>query len=481
MDVYTTKTINKVKRMYDDYKKYLYNTVTELSCENAVIPAPPEDPAERAKFSAAMPQDGWKVIKAGDTWGGDFRYDWFRAQYTVPQELDGKTLLIKPDIGLAEALLFINGKPSGLFDYNPEIKCNSARLHEVQPLAFDAKAGETFEIVLECYAGHELYGTHPEEDREHNDWNFYPYSSTRVFNSIDIVLCDEVVAEFLMQHRIVKQIIDCYEETSTQRMLAVQAFQKLFELLPRYPQEVNYDWHNALQEANAVLKSVTSRKSAESEELGYIGLIGHSHLDTAWQWPVRETLHKAARTFSNALRLMERYPDYHFIQSSVVYIDWMKKYYPDIYEGIKKRTAEGRWEPNGGAWVECDDNIPNGEFMIRQFLYGQRYTKENLNYMADCFWQPDTFGYSAAIPQILKGCGIKYFLTTKLSWNEANQFPHDSFIWKGLDGTEVLTHFNLTHNFPDVVEIQNSIKNTIKHPEISNMKLMSYGYGDGGG
>ncbi|MBR3300553.1 MAG: alpha-mannosidase [Clostridia bacterium] len=177
---------------------------------------------------------------------------------------------------------------------------------------------------------------------------------------------------------------------------------------------------------------------------------------------------------------MEKYPDYRYIQSSVLYIDWMKNHYPDIYVNIKKRTAEGRWEPNGGAWVECDNNMPAGEYIIRQFLLGQRYTKENLGYMADCFWQPDTFGYSAAMPQILKSCGINYFLTTKLSWNEANAFPHDSFIWKGIDGTEILTHFNITFAYPDVVDIKNALK-TVKHPELSNMKLLSYGYGDGGG
>ena len=107
---------------------------------------------------------------------------------------------------------------------------------------------------------------------------------------------------------------------------------------------------------------------------------------------MRETLHKAARTFSNALRLMEYYPNYKFIQSSVLYIDWMKKHYPDIYEGMRKRIQEGRWEPNGGAWVEFDNNIPGGEFIIRQFLRGQRYTKEHFDSLSDCFWEADTFG-----------------------------------------------------------------------------------------
>lgn len=480
MEIYTQKTIEKIKRLYGEYRKFLYNKVAELPCEISEIPAPENKPEARSRFQAKMPENGWKRANSGDTWGEEFSYAWFRSNYTVPNELDGKKLLLKPNVGLVEGLLFLNGKASGIFDVCTDIP-SDFRLHEVQPLTLDAKSGENFEIVIECYAGHRVLGTRPYENGEVDKWSFYPATAVRTFGSLDVVLCDETVAEFLTLHRTVTQILDCYEENTAQYSAAANAFCEIFKILPLLPKEITFDFHPALEKANEILRGVTSRKSSECEELGYIGLIGHSHLDTAWLWPVRETLHKAARTFSNALRLMDVYPDYHFMQSSVIYIDWMKKYYPDIYEKIKLRTAEGRWEPNGGAWVECDNNIPSGEYIIRQFLLGQRYMKENLNYMADCFWQPDTFGYSAAIPQILKGCGIKYFLTTKLSWNEANTFPHDSFIWKGIDGTEVLTHFNITHAWPDVNAIKNNALKSIKHTEVSNMKLLSYGFGDGGG
>ncbi len=480
MEIYTRKTIDKVKMLYGEYRNFLYETIETLPCELSEILAPEDTPKSRACFQAEMPEGGWHEVHSGDEWGEAFGYAWLRTNYTVPKELEGKKLLLKPNVGLVEGLMFLNGKASGIFDWCPDIP-SRFRLHEVQPLTLDAKEGDSFEISIECYAGHQVLGTAPHQNGEVDEWSFYPASSVRTFHSLDLVLCDEVVAEFLMLHRTVAQILDCYEEHSMQYGLATNAFCEIFKILPLHPQEVTYDWHPALEKANEILRGVTSRKSAEGEELGYVGLIGHSHLDTAWLWPVRETLHKAARTFSNALRLMEVYPDYHFIQSSVVYLDWMKQHYPDIYKGIRKRTEEGRWEPNGGAWVECDNNIPAGEYIIRQFLLGQRYTKENLGYMADCFWQPDTFGYSAAIPQILKKCGIKYFLTTKLSWNEANAFPHDSFIWKGIDGTEILTHFNITHNWPDVKDVKNDALGSIKHPEVTNMKLMSYGFGDGGG
>lgn len=480
MEIYTQKTIDKVKRLYGQYKKFLYKKVTELSCEISEIKAPENTPEARSVFQTNKPESGWRKINSGDKWGGEYCYGWLRTKYTVPKELAGKKLLLRPDVGLVEGLLFLNNKASGIFDKCPDIPSNM-RLHEVQPLTLEAKEGETFDIAIECYAGHKVIGTMPYQNGEVDAWSFYPAEHIRTFNSLDIVLCDETVAEFLNLHRIVTQILDCYEENTLSHAAAANAFCEIFKILPQHPMEVDFDLHPALEKANEILRGVTSRKSSEGEEIGYIGLIGHSHLDTAWLWPVRETVHKAARTFSNALKLMDTYPDYHFIQSSVVYIEWMKKYYPDIYEGIKKRTAEGRWEPNGGAYVECDNNIPSGEYIIRQFLMGQRYLKENLGYKADSFWQPDTFGYSAAIPQILKGCGIDYFLTTKLSWNEANTFPHDSFIWRGIDGTEVLTHFNITHTWPDVNDIKNNALKSIKHPEVSNMKLLSYGFGDGGG
>ena len=480
MDIYTQKTIDKVKRLYWEYRKFLYSKIAELSCEIAEIPASENTPEARSQFQTGIPKNGWRKINSGDVWGEEFGYAWIRTSYTVPKEFVGKKILLRPNVGLVEGLLFLNGKACGIFDVSPDIP-SDFRLHEVQPLTFDAKIGETFQIAIECYAGHKVLGTLPYANGEVDKWSFYPADFVHTFYSLDIVECDETVAEFLNLHRTVTQILDCYGDSTAMHAAAVNAFCELFKILPLLPSEIEFDFHSALKKANEILRGVTGRKSCEGEELGYVGLIGHSHLDTAWLWPVRETIHKAARTFSNALRLMEVYPDYHFIQSSVVYIDWMKNYYPDIYEGIKKRTAEGRWEPNGGAWVECDNNIPSGEYIIRQFLIGQRYMKENINYMADCFWQPDTFGYSAAIPQILKGCGIKYFLTTKLSWNEANAFPHDSFIWRGIDGTEVLTHFNITHTWPDVRDIKNNALCSVKHPEVSNMKLLSYGFGDGGG
>ncbi len=481
IDKNTLKTVNKVRRLASAYESYLYCEKARLVCEICEIPAP-DTLEEKARFRSEVPDEGWRGVSFGEEWGGDYVYAWFRAVYTVGSETAGKRLYLISGLGEAEGLLFINGKPSGLFDYCPEIPGNSARLHKAQPLTDGAAEGEKFSLAVEAYSGHTLYGTMPYENEHNNPGNFYPVNTRRVYNGLIVAERDDIVDEFLKNHRILFQLLDTAGSDTLEYAEAVKTACRVFAVVPQFPsEEESAVLHPSLLKAVEIMKELTCRKWESGRSLGYIGVIGHSHLDTAWQWPVRETLHKAARTFSNALRVMEHNPEYKFIQSSVVYIDWMKKYYPDIFESIKRRTAEGRWEPNGGAWVECDNNMPGGEYIIRTFLRGQLYTKENLGYTADSFWQPDTFGYSASIPQILRGCGIKNFLTTKLSWNESNRFPYDSFIWRGIDGSEVLTHFNLTHCWPDIKTVRENALPSIRHKDASDMKLLAYGFGDGGG
>ena len=145
---------------------------------------------------------------------------------------------------------------------------------------------------------------------------------------------------------------------------------------------------------------------------------------------------------------MAEYPEYRFVQSSAYHSDIIRRQYPELFSRIQKAVAEGKYEPNGGVWVECDCNLTGGESMVRQFLWGQRFTRKYFGYTADSFWLPDTFGYSFAIPQIMKESGVKYFLTTKIAWNDTTKFPYTSFYRQRLDGTRVLTHFNRTHIGP---------------------------------
>ena len=185
---------------------------------------------------------------------------------------------------------------------------------------------------------------------------------------------------------------------------------------------------------------------------------------------------------------MDEYPEYKFIQSSSCHSDFLSRKYPDLFARIQQKVKEGRYEPNGGVWVECDCNITSGESMVRQFLWGQRFTRKYFDFTSNCFWLPDTFGYSAAIPQIMKGCCVDYFLTTKIDWNDTNTFPLDTFYWEGIDGTKVFTHFNRTHIWPDAEDLMTYVAGTpsndhscIKDKRVTDTRVISYGYGDGGG
>ncbi|MBU0609725.1 MAG: alpha-mannosidase, partial [Armatimonadetes bacterium] len=178
--------------------------------------------------------------------------------------------------------------------------------------------------------------------------------------------------------------------------------------------------------------------------------------------------------------LMEQYPEFLFIQSSPRHTEAMRQLYPSVFEAVRRLVAEGRYEPNGGMWVEADCNLTGGEAMVRQFVMGQLWSRKWLNYTADTLWLPDVFGYSAALPQILRGVGIEFFCTTKMAWNDTTRFPFDTFHWQGIDGTKVVAHLNAMHCWPDPQSLT-AQWNWVQHKDIQDRRLSAYGFGDGGG
>ncbi|RPI77981.1 MAG: alpha-mannosidase, partial [Chloroflexi bacterium] len=217
--------------------------------------------------------------------------------------------------------------------------------------------------------------------------------------------------------------------------------------------------------------------------------IGHSHIDMAWLWRLCHTREKASRTFSTGLHLMRQYPEYRFMHSSPQLYKFLKEDYPDIYARVKERIRSGEWEITGGMWVEADTNLTSGESLIRQFLYGRRFIKEEFGVDTDILWLPDVFGYSAALPQIIRKSGIKYFLTSKMSWSQFNRFPYDTFNWRGIDGTEVLTHFittpdtNWFYTYNGQLSAQEvkGIWDNYRQKDVNDELLLLFGWGDGGG
>jgi alpha-mannosidase len=236
-------------------------------------------------------------------------------------------------------------------------------------------------------------------------------------------------------------------------------------------------WHAA----NAIAAKYLSAHNGESQF--NLSAIGHAHIDTAWLWPLAETRRKCIRSFSSALRYMDEYPDYKFACSQAQQYEWMKESQPELYARIKQKAKEGRFIPAGGSWVEPDCNIPSGESLVRQFLFGQRFFQQEFGITCSEFWEPDVFGYSAALPQILRGVGMPYFLTIKLSWSQFNKISSHTFWWEGLDGSRVLTHFPPADDYnakADVKDVLFSMTN-YKDLERSNEAYMLFGFGDGGG
>ncbi|NOY09878.1 MAG: alpha-mannosidase [Spirochaetes bacterium] len=211
--------------------------------------------------------------------------------------------------------------------------------------------------------------------------------------------------------------------------------------------------------------------------------IGHAHLDLAWLWPVRESIRKGARSFATALYLLDHYPEYIYSASQPQLYQWIKENYPQLYLRITERVTEHRIEPLGAMWVEPDTNIPSGESLVRQIIHGKRFFKEEFSIDSDILWLPDSFGFSAALPQILLKSRIKYFATQKLSWNSVNRFPYHSFNWEGIDGSTVIAHMlpEETYNSPATVESVYTIQKNYTEKAVSHHCLMVYGIGDGGG
>jgi alpha-mannosidase len=228
---------------------------------------------------------------------------------------------------------------------------------------------------------------------------------------------------------------------------------------------------------------------------------GHAHIDTAWLWTLGQTRQKSARTFHTVMLLMEQFPDYHFSQSQPQLYDFIRQDFPALFDDIKRRVKEGRWEPMGGMWVEADCNISGPESLARQFLLGRSFFREHFGPEAETpvLWLPDVFGYSWSLPQLIKLAGLEYFFTIKIGWNQVNRMPYDSFWWQGVDGTKILTHFSTSPGLPWLPGEPPSLLNnatynselapfgilgswaSLKHKEAQRVMLMAYGYGDGGG
>ncbi len=462
------QTLAKLKRLETTLEQMLFQKADEIPVLYYQTAEPKHHVPERENFGP-LPQNV--------RWGGEAQYGWFLGDYVVPPELDGKDLFLYPKTGGYEATLWLNGNIHS--NYAQKTLVGSHGNHYCNRFLKGARAGTTVQIALEFYAFHDMPGTQPLTEERYADFT-YP------IGPVDVCLRDDELMAYLFDLRTLTTLVLTLPEDSFRRADILYTLTKVHSQVYYDPDKASQaEFRNALQVTHPLLQEQLQKKNGPT--VPYVGLTGHSHMDTAWLWPMTETVKKCARTYANQMNLMDEYPEYTFVQSSAFHSEWIRAHYPELFARIQQRVAEGRYEPNGGVWVECDCNLTGGEYLLRQFVWGQRFTQKYFNYTADAFWLPDTFGYSYAIPQIMKGCGVKYFLTTKMAWNDSNRFPYTSFYWQGMDGTKVLTHLNLTHQGPDPATLNEitagggMINNPIQEKMVSNMRLFSYGKGDGGG
>lgn len=441
-----------VKQRYET-THWLYKTGNFLRPENA-----DEDPVPFEPFDC----------KTMHWYGPDIHY-WFRADVTVPESFDGKPLWMHvctqidewDDAKNPQFLLFVDGKVTQGIDMN----------HRDVLLTRCAKAGETYRLELQAYTG-----------ILHTEFNLI----------VDLREIDPEIQGLYYDLAVPLQAFPRLEPDGKPRRDLERVLNDAVNLLDlRHPYDGNF--YQSVSEARAFLKQALYTDLAGDDDV-IATCIGHTHIDVAWWWTVAQTREKVCRSFATVLKLMEEYPDYKFMSSQPQLYYFLKERYPELYEQIKKRVAEGRWEPEGGMWVEADCNLTSGESLVRQFLYGKRFFKEEFGVDNRILWLPDVFGYSGALPQIMAKCGIDYFMTTKLAWNQFNKMPYDTFRWRGIDGTEILTHLITTLGVGQDEKDFFTTYNGMLHPDailggwhryqqkdINNDILISYGYGDGGG
>ncbi|MFA6948944.1 MAG: hypothetical protein WCQ72_08175, partial [Eubacteriales bacterium] len=334
-DSYFGRIWDKLSKVTQIYCELMFKTAGELSgCEYY----------ETDEHLRKPPEDGWKPLEGGKRWGGEWQNMWVRGKAVVPASAAGKKLYVKPDTSAVEILCFRDGKPSGIINSKGSDVMNG--LHSASFITDGAREGDEYDIALECYAGHFCVGTSPYDNYGKTEPDEHDFD--RVYHKTELVTLDEDVCGFVFDLKTVLALARYTDDANAVKAKAKNTLEAVLEDVVLYPLHYPEEkWRNSIKAAREAMADVLAHGES-GDNLGYVGIIGHSHMDTAWLWPVSETVRKCARTYANALSLMEQDADYKFIQSSALHLDWMRLYYPDIFADIVRRTAEGRYEPNGG-------------------------------------------------------------------------------------------------------------------------------------
>ncbi|MER5377128.1 glycoside hydrolase family 38 C-terminal domain-containing protein [Streptomyces sp. NPDC002553] len=430
-------------------------------------------PGEPVPFEEAAAAS-YEPFTMDTPWGPPWGTTWFRMAGEVPAEWAGRRVEAVIDLGFtgdwpgnqAEALVHLpDGRP--LKAVNP--------LNQYVPVANPAEGGERVDYLVEAASNPDILADDFARPTPLGDILTAGDKPLYTFRRAVLAVLDEEVWHLDLDLQVLRQLMVHLGEHEPRRHEILHALDRAMDALDLD------DVAGSAADVRAVLAPVLAKPAHASAHT--VSGVGHAHIDSAWLWPIRETKRKTSRTFSNVTSLADEYDDFIFACSQAQQYEWVRDNYPHVWARIQESVKKGQWAPVGGMWVEADGNLPGGEAIVRQLVHGKRFFIEHFGIETKGVWLPDSFGYTAAYPQLAKLAGNDWFLTQKISWNQTNKFPHHTFWWEGIDGTRIFTHFPPIDTYNarfDGVEMDRAVRNYAEKGA-GTRSLAPFGWGDGGG
>lgn len=464
----TSLTVGRVKRVLDErIRPTVHSASKALTVEIHELAGEPIAPSEGIALD-------YTPTEVGTMWGPAWGTTWFKVTGAIPAEWAGRRVEARIDLGFD---INMTGFQCEALAYRPDgtpVKSLNPRNQWV-PIAEKAEGEETVELYLEAASNPVLLDYHPFLPTQEGD--ILTSSKDKLYRTrqMDLVLFESDVFELSLDLEVLFELQAELPATSPRRMRILQAMDNALDVL---------DLQRIIETAADARAELVEVLSAPAEASAHrIAAIGHAHIDSAWLWPVRETIRKVARTSSSMTALLEEQPEFKYGMSSAQQYAWLKEHRPEVFERVKAAVAEGRFLPLGGMWVESDTVMPTGESLVRQFSHGQRFFEREFGIRSKGVWLPDSFGYSPALPQLMRRAGFEWFFTQKISWNQQNVFPHHTFLWEGIDGSQMFTHFPSMDTYNSQLSGMEVAKaaRQFKENRLSSRSIAPVGWGDGGG
>lgn len=439
-------------------------------CERKVLEAEYLDCKEAQGYKDAQeiakPDSDWKPFGRNDRIFGKDKHFWFHTSIETPKTAENEAVEIEVVTGAEglwaatnpQGLIYLDGKAvQGLDTNHTRVRVES---------------GRAYDVIIYFYTG---------------------MTDFKSEVNLNLVVKNTDIEKLFYDIKVPYDAAMCFDEDDYNHIKTIKHLEAACNLIDsREPLSDKY--FQSIKKAREYLKTEYYGKECGGVD-AVVSYVGHTHIDVAWLWTLDQTREKVQRSFATVLKLMDEYPEYIFLSSQPQLYEYLKEEDPELYGRVKERVKEGRWEVEGAMWLEADCNLSSGESLIRQILFGKRFIKEEFEHESRVLWLPDVFGYSAALPQILRKSGVDRFVTSKISWNESNQMPYDSFMWEGIDGTEIFSYFLTAQNHTEYLKrniytdyVGNVTPNMhlgtwerYQQKEYNNETIVTYGYGDGGG